>query len=1025
MVSDIPDRPKPSNIYRLTSSLSKNASNLQVGESAIFRIQAWMTKAGGGWAPANLVPIEIQTDPGLKLEPDGGVGSLTCHIHALKPGLYSLAVTGATPSGPIETLAAVNVLPSPLVMSVTPPQLSVDVGGQQQITIKVEREVFEGRQAESEAVIELELPPEITSCDNQKAGDIQAQGSLTTTLQIKEDAAPGKYKVVATGLVGKEKVWEEIDVEILPIQVWRFYFEKAMWQAQEGIDLDGLGEIPHEAWRSLGLEGGKLVVKPRGFTHTGYDEKNIETSQIIRGAPVCRLDHGSKGTIDGVWNDSIDGYLFSISPISAKSAPGNQKIVVEIPVPFHEKWGDQIRYLLETARELGRELPEGLPERAETFAGRFLDQFARLSEFNLYANREQLRTRLLNASNFLAFILSGLSLFERSLTLYSNAFDQLKNSLIDLDIEITFLLFDLFTQVRTASQTAKQALAGITGKAIKEAVDQSVRQLAKEAAEQQAQVAAARQARTQSLDSLQEAESMLDKFPKGTPHYTKQLKLLGELLTQDQSVYCQILNKEAQLAFIKQTQTFYVEHIQANADRLNSEEFLKSVQELAGDVAQKLDVENLLQDTAEEQARLLSRMQALRAEIQSTIKGLGKDSDETAELESLKSEVENQIDRIEQQGLWSLESYTDLLARQPLGELAQKVRKATAQAEKEAEKIHPPNTEWENYKDWLSIDRLAADGNVEKITWLDEMIREFIPAIISLERWLSYTVDTVSSYLPQITTAAVEFTNSRFWRRTSIAMEYREKGRQTALNKGKIGAEFFAFPQTAGNLIRQCNPRNLISIGQNGSEEEKNRIKEAIRSGVEDDYRRETALQKKRAITFFEILCFEALNPDTLKQSDESQLVDLHELNQIWRQLAQTLTAFEKALQTGGKTGTDRLWSIGQFVPNSTYQDWDGAIEWLAWGVAWSYRLGSLAAQYSEYGELAASKYFTDNQGVKWVGTQVRQIAAALGALPDIIGFQFDLIVVAAVARDAMQTGNTDIRYPDIQSLVVDGYTPE
>lgn len=994
-----------------------------IGEQAVFRVQAWMTTPRGEWIHADNIPIRIQTISGLEISPDSGMGALACRIDALKPGSYSIQATGAIPTGTIETRAVVTVLPAPLILSISPPRLSLDVGGREQITIQAEREVFTGKQVVTEAVIELELPPEIERLEIQEAGEGQGHGSLAAALQIKDDAAPGSYKIIVTGKVEEETVRAEIKVEILPVQVWRFSFEKTMWQTQAGTALESIEGVPCNELRSLGLDGGKLVVKPRGFTPAGYDEKKIETSHSIQAAPVCQLERSNGEVIVGNWDGVADGYLFHIPPLKSQNAIINHTIVVKVPILFNDKWGDQIRQIVEAARELGQGLDSALPDVAETYAVRFLDQFAQLDEFTLYQKREQLRAHLLTTGNFLAYMKTGTALYESSLGLFDAAFCQIKDNLIDLNIETTFSSFELFSMVLdSATPSAKQALEGVANRTIVQIVEHTIEQLGAKAIEQQARVAEARDARTQSLDEVEKAESMLGKFLKGTSQQKRQLKLVGELLTQDQALFRQILDEESKLKVVNQARKFFIEQVQANADKSSREELHKVLQESAGQISKYLSVENLLQDTAKEQNELVVKMVSLRAELLLTVKAIGEDPDEKAALESQISIVESQINRILQNGLWEADPdiFAKLQIEQSPSELVFKTKELTSQAQKEAATISSQNRNWEDYETWLTPVGIKAGEDFQQIPWLDDVANNFIPSITNLERWLSYAVDTAIIYLLNLNKAVVEFISSPAWRRTGITAQYRESGRQAALKDGNLNEEFYTFPKTLRQLARQCYPRNLVSMGRSGQAGEKDRVKGVIQSSVDTDHRREVDSQKEQAKKFFSALCINILDPARLSHDSDIKITGLDGLNQIWKQLAKPIIAYEKRFTTGSQTETGTPWSNDQFIQNITLRDWDGAISWLAWGLAWSLQLGSLAEFNSGNKAESVSNLSIASQGVEWITAHLKPMIAALIAMPDIIGFQFDLILAAALAYEAVLTRNVDI-----PSLIVDRYMLE
>jgi hypothetical protein len=121
------------------------------------------------------------------------------------------------------------------------------------------------------------------------------------------------------------------------------------------------------------------------------------------------------------------------------------------------------------------------------------------------------------------------------------------------------------------------------------------------------------------------------------------------------------------------------------------------------------------------------------------------------------------------------------------------------------------------------------------------------------------------------------------------------------------------------------------------------------------------------------------------------------------------MVEYEKAFQAAGAQGTDYLWSLGRFAENSTFQDWDGAIEWLAWGVAWGLRLGGILAVFTGVGAAALPAAFAAAQGAEWIGAVLRPMVSWLGTMPDIIAFQYDVVLAAAAAYQASTEGGIDL----------------
>jgi len=121
------------------------------------------------------------------------------------------------------------------------------------------------------------------------------------------------------------------------------------------------------------------------------------------------------------------------------------------------------------------------------------------------------------------------------------------------------------------------------------------------------------------------------------------------------------------------------------------------------------------------------------------------------------------------------------------------------------------------------------------------------------------------------------------------------------------------------------------------------------------------------------------------------------------------MVQYEQGFAAANAQGTDYVWSAGRFMENSTFQDWDGAIEWLTWAVAWGLRLGGVLAVFTGFGVAAVPGAFAAAQGAEWIGALLRPAVSWLGTMPDIIAFQYDVIIAAALAFEAATEGNVDL----------------
>jgi len=132
------------------------------------------------------------------------------------------------------------------------------------------------------------------------------------------------------------------------------------------------------------------------------------------------------------------------------------------------------------------------------------------------------------------------------------------------------------------------------------------------------------------------------------------------------------------------------------------------------------------------------------------------------------------------------------------------------------------------------------------------------------------------------------------------------------------------------------------------------------------------------------------------------------------------MVQYEEAFAAANAQGTDYLWSMGRFAQNSTFQDWDGAIEWLTWAVAWGLRLGSVLLVFTGFGIAAVPTAFAAAQGAEWLGAVLRPAVSWLGTMPDVIAFQYDIVIAAALVYAAATEGNVDLENLIVPSEVAE-----
>jgi hypothetical protein len=71
--------------------------------------------------------------------------------------------------------------------------------------------------------------------------------------------------------------------------------------------------------------------------------------------------------------------------------------------------------------------------------------------------------------------------------------------------------------------------------------------------------------------------------------------------------------------------------------------------------------------------------------------------------------------------------------------------------------------------------------------------------------------------------------------------------------------------------------------------------------------------------------------------------------------------------------------------------------------------LGGVLAVFTGVGAAAVPAAFAAAQGAEWIGAVLRPAVSWLGTMPDIIAFQYDVVIAAAVAYEAATTGSINL----------------
>ena len=810
-------------------------------------------------------------------------------------------------------------------------------------------------------------------------------------------------------------------------QTWDLTFRKTLWHDAGVIELATLEEVPEEQLQELGNWGGTLVLQPRGRLVDEGSGEEIVSTQTIAHARECVLDRGDEELLTAPWDPDKGGYVFEIEATQqgeAAEGRGGQELVIQPFIEPHQGWQKQLGELLRSARKIGQNLAPDVPKMATSYVQDCMDYLAAKTDEELDDRRRELNIWILNTSHFTDFMGQATEMFNKALSLLNTAHKRFLDNMVNFAIELVFALFDVVDLVlKSATKSAKAALKSSTKEMVEELSEKTARELVQQREVIEQGVKRSREG-LKSLDDrlaavfARKPTDISDPTPEVLRRLDEVVEEGGRLTRQRQQLLREYRRQQGELMDVE-ANLLITREIKENADQATQKEFLEAIKEKAAALPESPPLRALVEEVEQLESRDMAQYIEWQRQVQETLGQLPADASPEVRggLERLSAALST---RLQEDTLISINKgrITDMLAKGPLGNRLKEVNKRAQQAKEAAEGIRYENVAWEHYKGFFSPLWWFMDWSLAQILWLYDLARDWIPGLALAESLLATAVDTVLHYVMAILNAMIDFMNSHHWRRSCINSEVRGRGQARAAANG-IHAAFFDFPRSTQELPEMVKPRRVVSMAQNGSPGQMRAVKQQILSRAAGAYRQEAGAQKSQARQAFANLCRGALDANRLEQPAPEQLTS-NSFLQVWRGLVHPMAEYEKAFNAAGAKGTDYLWSLGRFAENSTFQDWDGAIEWLAWAVAWGLRLGGVLAVFTGVGVAALPAAFAAAQGAEWIGAVLRPAVSWLGTMPDVIAFQFDVVLAAALAYEAATEGGVDLGTLVVPSEYVD-----
>ncbi len=838
---------------------------------------------------------------------------------------------------------------------------------------------------------------------------------LKITLCPEMDGTAGKAAGPGPEVEGYTQVYVQIP------QTWELTFRKTLWNDSNPIDLKKVDGMPVEALQALGDWGGRLILKPIGLFQPegqGTGERILSTKSIAD-AGECALDRGDGKVLAGTWDHARQAYIFQIEPsqsVEAGQGEAARDLEVSCHVEMHKGWEKRFQQLMRSARVLGDKLDPSVLQSAKTFVRGYLDLIAATEQTALVDRREDIRTWVLNLSDFVTFMEPAVELFDKSLSLFDSALDRFVDNMINFTIELCFALIDVLSYVyKWAKGTIKETVKGSTKELVEELAERTTKELSSQRELVENGVKAVRE-NIESLDN--QLATLRNQWPTDISDPSPELlSKMDDLLTRmngalkERDELMRKLAQESQGLADLEANIAISQYVKAHSGEITEKEFLEKLKGFAADLPESDAIRQILQNVEAIQAKDLGRVLEWGDSLNAAIKNLPADAPDATRRElnrllSYWAEFTYDV-RVDVLKEFNKNVYTDMLAKQPLGQRLKKIAEEAKKAKAAAEKIRYENVAWEHYKGFFSPLWWLIDWSIAQIAWLYDWAKEYFPWLADAETWLAYAIDTFLQYFMGKMNAVVAYTNDNLRTRSSISVDHRGRGKHLASVHG-IGDPFFQFPKVVEDYARQNDdPKKIIQMGSSGSQSEKEAVKKRVEAQLRGDYSQEKSNQMRQAKQLFSKLCQMTLDPSLFLQEAPERLSHT-QLNGVWRSLASPMTQYEEGFKAAQAQATDYLSSISRFKESATFQDLDGAIEWIAWAVAWTLRLGSLLAIGTGFGAASVPTAFAVAQGVEWAAAALRPAVVALGTMPDIVGFQFDIVIAASLAHTAATKGGID-----------------
>ena len=1053
--------------YYLTASTQQ--MTLAGGEQQSLRVEALEAAAAMPPTPcaANL-QLSVPPQSGLVVSPATGFSRIDAVVSAdrsARAGNYVLQIHGTAPDcQPLQGAVSITVEARRYELHCDPQQLDLRPGEVREVEIRLERFLPNGMQeTDQDSPVMLEA----LGAENPLLTDPQrGSGQFRVKLSVPRGATPKLYHLQIRALPpdAPDALEALISVRVLAPLSLVVAFQKPLWDPDTRVDLYALPEQDPQQLDQLAVHGGRLTVRAWG-EYRG-SAQTVRSNMPIKDG-TCRLQRAGESLL-GAWQASEYGYIIQVPPSSRNSAqqPAGQELAVDVPVAVQPQQSKLLDQLSKDAEKAGRLLASALNEQVERYILAYLDYISDTEARTLASRVVELSTWLYNTASFVRYSSESIAAFKLALSLHGMAYRRFFDALINFMLEVLFWLIERIAgklwraYINRGRGSVTEAIEVQVKQNVEEILEKEARSLTqqaqtleqqlREAAQESADSQLVRQARESALAQAElQAQRAQQEIAEDQARLTAQRRILAqaedEAAQQAARRQIEVLEERvrqlegqvAQGALSRQTMVETINAMEADVQR-RALEIRRLAGELQGARAQLATLEGMQQGvrSSSDLQQLNQALQnaksggtALDPQIQQTLDAfvnnhwkqldgvlryLEANRAQSADADALIARVRALQESLRRElGVEAIKmTQNDFLLKPELQQQIRELNEANARVSGTAPAAGAGAAPGPVYR---AMPRSAYDDGIlgwafykmdRALEWLyplHDWARGYMPALSWTKDMVVWLLEALLEKLSEISNWCIKYAHHPEAVRSVIAQRLRGAGIDKAQVLGLPDA-FFRFPWPALEALGRSLAPTGLTTGYTGRAP----MLHSLKTGAEGGYQKERALQQSEAFQYFETTLVRALNHDfESAPHDPTRSVSRGQFGRL-KAILQTMDEYIQGFSAAGAGGGEaltalpyRLWEAKEWTP----QDLEALVEWVVWALqGLAILLGALGL-ISGVGAAGGAALLAGASLLSLVGAPLRVTVVALWTMPNILGFQFDVIVAHALLYDVLYDG--------------------